>query len=59
MLVHEISTRGTVHPTDLSKMLLDEIGACSTILQVPDGARIISHLVVVGVLNFLLDPELL
>ncbi len=39
-------------------MLLDQISAHSAILQVPDRARIIGHLVIVGVLDFLLEPEL-
>ncbi len=43
---------------DLLEMLLDQIGDCSAILQVPDGARIIGYLVVVGILDFLLKPEL-
>ncbi len=58
MLAHEVSTRSTIHPMDLSKMPLDQISACSAILGVPDGARIIGHLVVVGVFDFLLEPEL-
>ncbi len=58
MLPHEISAWGTIHPTDLLKIVLDHIGSCSVILWVPDGARIISHLVVVGVLDLLLDPKL-
>ncbi len=54
VLAHEVSAQGTIYPTDLSEMLFNQIGARSVILQVPDGARIIDHLVVVGVFNFLL-----
>ncbi len=59
MLSHEVSARSTIHPTDLLKVLLNQISDCSAILQVPDGARIISHLVVVAVLDLLLDPKFL
>ncbi len=38
---------------DLTKMLLDQNSACSAVLGVPDRARIIGHIVVVGVFNLL------
>ncbi len=48
MLAHEISAWSTVHSTDLTKMLFNQIGARSTILGVPNGLGIVGLLVVVG-----------
>ncbi len=58
MLAHEVSARRTIHPKDLTKMLLNQISACSAVLQVPDGVRITGHLIVVGVFDFMLEPKL-
>ncbi len=40
-------------------MLFNQIGACSALLQIPDGTCIMSLLIIVGVFNLLLEPKLL
>ncbi len=59
MLVHKVSTRSTIKSPDLTKMLFNQIGACSAIARVPCGPGIVGRLVVVGVFNLLLEPEFL
>ncbi len=44
---------------DLTKMLFDQISTCSTFFVVPGGPIIMGHLVIVSLLYFLLEPELL
>ncbi len=58
MLMHEIGARCSISSPDLSKMLCDQIGACSAVLVVPDRPCVISLLVVIGFLDLLLEPEL-
>ncbi len=56
--MHEVDARSSISPLDLSKMLFNQIGTCSTVLVVPVWPHIVSHLVIMGFLNLLLEPKL-
>ncbi len=59
MLAHEISAQSPINSLNLSKMQFDQIGASSAVLWVSYGPGIIGILIIVGILNFLLEPKLL
>ncbi len=59
MLRHEVSARSIIKSLDLTKMLFDQIGVCSTVLWIPHGPCIVGLLVVMGIFNLLLEPEFL
>ncbi len=59
MLVHEISAPCTIPALDLSKVLFDQIGAYSALLGIPFRPSIVGFIVVKGVFDLLLEPELL
>ncbi len=59
MLTHEVRARCTIPATNLTKMQFDQISARSALLWIPDGTRVVSLLVIVGVFDLLLEPELL
>ncbi len=48
-----------INSPDLTKMLLNQISACSAILGVPGGPVVMGHLIIMGLLYFLLELELL
>ncbi len=56
--MHEVGARHSVSPLDLSKMLFNQIGTCSTVLMVPDGPCVVSLLVIMCFLDLLLEPKL-
>ncbi len=59
MLTHQISAWITIHSPDLTKMLFDQISTCSVVLGIPYRPCITGLFVIMGVLDFLLEPKLL
>ncbi len=54
---YELGAWGSIDAMDLSKILFVQISTSSTIFGIPCGKIIIDHLVIMGLLYFLLEPK--
>ncbi len=56
--VHKVGAKKFIDAMDLLKMLFDQIGASSVTLGIPGGLIILGHIIILGLLYFLLESKL-